>query len=156
MLIDPTARAIHYIGNNMKILVVEDETAIRMMVTSILRRADYDVVEARDGAEALRLLQAGLTIDTLLTDVRMPGVDGLTVARAYRERFPDLPVLYVTGQADDMLPVPGGVLVKKPFRMSQILTVLSSFAQFDKPQWQVGSDGRRRNLESMRETARWP
>ncbi len=119
----------------MKILVVEDETAIRMMVTSVLRKVGYDVAEAKDGADALQLLRAGLTIDTLLTDVRMPGADGWTVARAYREQFPDLPVLYVTGQADDMLPVPGGVLIKKPFRMSQILTVLSNFAQSDGSLW---------------------
>ena len=119
----------------MKILVVEDETAIRMMVTSALRKVGYDVAEAKDGADALRLLQAGLTIDTLLTDVRMPGADGWTVARAYREQFPKLPVLYVTGQADTMLPVPGGVLIKKPFRMSQILTVLSTFTQSDGSQW---------------------
>ncbi len=119
----------------MKILVVEDETAIRMMVTSVLRRVGYDVAEAKDGADALRLLQAGLTIDTLLTDVRMPGADGWTVAKAYRQQFPKLPVLYVTGQADDILPVPGGVLIKKPFRMSQILTALSAFTQSDGSQW---------------------
>ncbi len=119
----------------MKILVVEDETAIRMMVATILRKVGYDVAEAKDGADALRLLQAGLTIDTLLTDVRMPGADGWTVAKAYREQFPKLPVLYVTGQADAMLPVPGGVLIKKPFRMSQILTALSAFTQSDGSQW---------------------
>jgi CheY-like chemotaxis protein len=119
----------------MRVLVVEDETAIRMMVTSVLRKVGYEVAEARDGGEALQLLQAGLTIDTLLTDIRMPGADGWTVARAYRERFPALPVLYVTGQSDDVLPVPGGVLIRKPFRMSQILTVLQSFTQCDSLKW---------------------
>lgn len=119
----------HGHGGYMKILVVEDETAIRTMMVSALKRGGYNIVEAQDGAEALRLLGDGLALDALITDIRMPGADGWAVARAYRERYPDLPVLYVTGQADDMLPVPGGVLVGKPFRMSQVLPVLSRLIQ---------------------------
>ena len=113
----------------MKILVVDDETAIRTMMVSALKSAGYDTVDAKDGAEALRLLRSGLRVDALITDIRMPGADGWAVARAYREQVPDLPVLYITGQADEMLPVPGGVLVRKPFRMSQILPILSRLIQ---------------------------
>jgi CheY-like chemotaxis protein len=118
----------------MQILVVDDETAIRTLVTTVLSRTGYDVVEANDGAEALQLLRSGLVVDALITDIRMPGADGWTVARAYREQFPDLPVLYVTGQADEMLPVPGGVLIQKPFRMSQVLPVLSRLIQLSQSQ----------------------
>jgi CheY-like chemotaxis protein len=118
----------------MQILVVEDETAIRAMVTSTLKHAGYDVVEAKDGVEALQLLRAGLAVDALLTDIRMPGADGWTVAKTYRQQHPDLPVLYVTGQADEILPVPGGVLIQKPFRMSQILPVLSRLIQLSHAQ----------------------
>ena len=122
-------------GGTMKILIVDDELGIRTMVASTLKRASYDTIVASDGAEALQLLGCGLVVDALITDIRMPGADGWTVARAYREQFPELPVLYVTGQADDMLPVPGGVLIKKPFRMSQILTALSTFTRSDGSQW---------------------
>ena len=119
----------------MKILIVDDELGIRTMVASTLKRIGYDTIVASDGAEALQLLGCGLVVDALITDIRMPGADGWAVARAYREQLPELPVLYVTGQTDDMLPVPGGVLIKKPFRMSQILTALSTFTQSDALQW---------------------
>jgi CheY-like chemotaxis protein len=122
-------------GGTMKILIVDDELGIRTMVASTLKRIGYDTIVASDGAEALQLLGCGLVVDALITDIRMPGADGWTVARAYREQLPELPVLYVTGQTDDMLPVPGGVLIKKPFRMSQILTALSTFTQSDGSQW---------------------
>lgn len=116
----------------MKILVVEDETAIRTMVTFALRRAGYNILEAKDGAEALQLLGTGVAVDALLTDIRMPGADGWAVARAYRKRFPVLPVVYVTGQADELLPVPGGVVIRKPYRMSEVLPVLSRLIQSDR------------------------
>jgi CheY-like chemotaxis protein len=119
----------------MKILIADDEPGIRTMVASTLKRVGYDTIVAEDGAKALHLLGCGLVVDALMTDIRMPGADGWAVARAYREQFPNLPVLYVTGQADDMLPVPGAVLIEKPFRMSQILTALSNFTQTDGSQW---------------------
>jgi hypothetical protein len=50
------------------------------------------------------------------------------VARAYRERFPDLPVLYVTGYAEQMQPVPGGIVLSKPYRMAQVIGVLGTWA----------------------------
>ena len=46
------------------------------------------------------------------------------MARAYRERFPDLPVLYVTGYAEQMQPVPGGIIISKLYRMAQVIGVL--------------------------------
>ena len=46
------------------------------------------------------------------------------VARAFRERFPDLPVVYVTGYAEQMQPVPGGIIISKPYKMSQVTGVL--------------------------------
>ncbi len=110
----------------MKILIVDDEHGIRTMIATTLKRVGYDIIEATDGAEALHLLRGGLVVDALITDIRMPGADGWAVAKAYREQYPELPVLYITGQADDILPVPGGVLIQKPFRMSQVLPVLSN------------------------------
>ncbi|WP_457093979.1 hypothetical protein [Microvirga sp. P5_D2] len=50
------------------------------------------------------------------------------MARAYRERFPDLPVLYVTGYAEQMQPVPGAIILSKPYRMAQVIGVLSTWA----------------------------
>ena len=81
----------------MNVLVVEDDPFVREMAVAGLEDAGFEVIEAASGGEALELLQAGITLDALLTDIRLPGADGWAVAKAYRERFPDLPVLYVTG-----------------------------------------------------------
>ncbi len=112
----------------MKVLVVEDDAFVREVAVTRLEDAGYEVIEAASGGEALRLLQAGIAVDALLTDIRLPEVDGWVVARAYRERFPDLPVLYVTGYAERMQPVPGGVIISKPYRMARVIGVLETWA----------------------------
>lgn len=113
----------------MKVLLVEDEAGVRLMTANGLARAGYEVTEAPDGAAALRYLEDGAAPDVLITDIRMPGADGWTVARAYRERLPDLPVLYITGFSDESEPVPGGMVLPKPFRIAQMLATLASLTQ---------------------------
>jgi CheY-like chemotaxis protein len=110
----------------MKILVVEDDPFVRDMAVSELEDAGYEVVEAASGGQALRLLQAGIAVDALMTDIRMPEANGWEVAKAYRERFPDLPILYVTGYAEQMQPVPGGIILSKPYRMAQVIGLLKN------------------------------
>jgi CheY-like chemotaxis protein len=112
----------------MKVLVVEDDPFVREMAVVGLEDAGYEVIEAGNGGDALRLLQAGIILDALLTDIRLPGADGWAVARAYRERFPDLPILYVTGYAEQMQPVPGGVIISKPYKLAQVIGVLGTWA----------------------------
>jgi DNA-binding LytR/AlgR family response regulator len=67
----------------------------------------------------LKRLETGIAADSLLIDIRLSRANGLAVARAYRERFPDLPVVYVTGYAEQMQPVPGGIIISRPYRISQ-------------------------------------
>jgi CheY-like chemotaxis protein len=112
----------------MKVLVVEDDPFVREMAVAGLEDAGFEVVEAARGEDALRLLQTGIAVDAPLTYIRMPEANGWVVARAYRERFPDLPVLYVTGYAEQMQPVPGGVILLKPYRMAQVIGVLETLA----------------------------
>jgi CheY-like chemotaxis protein len=112
----------------MRVLVVEDDPFVREMAVAGLEDAGYEVIDTASGSEALNLLQAGIILDALLTDIRLPGANGWVVARAYRERFPDLPVLYVTGYAEQMQPVPGGIILSKPYRMAQVIGVLSTWA----------------------------
>ena len=78
--------------------------------------------------EALRLLQAGITVDALLTDIRLPEANGWEAATAYHERFPDLPVLYMTGYAERMRSVPGEIIISEPGRMAQVIGVLGAWA----------------------------
>jgi CheY-like chemotaxis protein len=112
----------------MKVLVVEDDPFVREMAVAGLEEAGFEAVEAASGGEALNLLQAGIAVDALLTDIRLPGANGWTVAKAYRERFPDLPIVYVTGYAEQMQPVPGGIIISKPYRMAQVVGVLETWA----------------------------
>jgi CheY-like chemotaxis protein len=113
----------------MKVLVAEDDFFIRDMAVAELEDAGFEVVQATTGGQALRLLQADIAIDALLTDIRMPEANGWEVARAYRERFPDLPVLYVTGYAEQMQPVIGGVILSKPYTMTQIIRLLDAMVE---------------------------
>jgi CheY-like chemotaxis protein len=127
------ATKLHMGGNEahadaMKVLVVEDDPFVREMAVAGLEDAGYEFIEAGSGGEALELLQAGIVVDALLTDVRLPGANGWAVAWAYRERFPDLPVLYVTGYAERMQPVPGGIIISKPYRLAQVIGVLGTWA----------------------------
>jgi CheY-like chemotaxis protein len=117
------------VGTFMKVLVAEDDAFIRDMAVAELEDAGFEVVQATTGGQALRLLQSDIAIDALLTDIRMPEANGWEVARAYRERFPDLPVLYVTGYAEQMQPVAGGVILSKPYTMTQIINLLDAMAE---------------------------
>ena len=110
----------------MKVLVVEDDPFVREMAVTGLENAGFVVTEAASGGEALNFLHAGIAVDALLTDIHLPGADGWTVAKAYRERFPNLPVLSVTGYAERTQPVPGGIILSKPYRMAQVIGILET------------------------------
>jgi two-component system cell cycle sensor histidine kinase/response regulator CckA len=80
------------------ILVVEDEPAVRQLVAAALERAGYRVLEARDGERALSLFEANeAAIDLLVTDLRMPQMDGSELVRLLRARAPNLKVICVSG-----------------------------------------------------------
>jgi PAS domain S-box-containing protein len=83
------------------ILVAEDDDGTRKAVARILRRAGYTLVETRDGAEALREIEVrGDAFHLLLTDVMMPGLTGPALAERARSIVPNLPVLFMTGYAE--------------------------------------------------------
>ena len=78
-----------------RILVVDDEAAIRDLLSKTLALADYDVDLAPDGRTALERLRI-IPYDLLITDLKMPGVDGLTVVREARRLKADIPVIIIT------------------------------------------------------------
>ena len=95
------------------ILLVEDEDAVRRLVHEVLRRLGYRVLVARDGAEALALSQSHTdSIDLLLTDVIMPGMDGRDLAARLQATRPETQVLFMSGYAEP--PLPENVLLQKP------------------------------------------
>jgi CheY-like chemotaxis protein len=105
------------------ILVVEDDREVREVALAVLEAASYRVLEAANGDDALRLLQAhpDLQVDVLFTDVVMPGrLDGVDLAKVARELRPELHVLFATGFANLVrsnrdLDIEGPVL-RKPYR----------------------------------------
>jgi two-component system cell cycle sensor histidine kinase/response regulator CckA len=85
------------------ILLVEDEEPLRRLAERTLRRKGYEVAVAEDAESALALLDAGLVPGLLVSDVAMPGMDGVALARAIRQNLPGLPVLLVSGYANALV-----------------------------------------------------
>ncbi len=109
-----------------RVLVVDDEESIRDLLSKTLALADYEVDLAPDGRTALDRLRL-ITYDLLITDLRMPGVDGLTVIREARRLKTDLPVIIITGYSSEASAIEAinlGVqgYLTKPFRVPRVLT----------------------------------
>jgi PAS domain S-box-containing protein len=112
------------VTNGQTVLVVEDESDVRNQITQALRDLDYRVVEAADGNVGLRVVQSPVSIDLLVTDVGLPGLNGRQLADAARVRRPDLPVLLITGYPGKALAntgIPRGMAVMgKPFTLEAL------------------------------------
>jgi PAS domain S-box-containing protein len=103
-----------------RLLVVEDDTVVRELVVEVLRDLGYAPLQASDGKSGLRVLEAAGTIDLLVTDIGLPGLNGRQLADAARERRPDLKVLFITGYAESAAMAggflaPGMEMLTKPF-----------------------------------------
>ena len=84
-----------------KILLVDDEEPVRGFLKRGLELDGHQVITAADGAEALdRLTDSGGAYDLVLTDIRMPIMDGIALALSAKAKFPELPILLMTGFAD--------------------------------------------------------
>jgi excisionase family DNA binding protein len=108
-----------------RVLVVDDEASIRDLLSKTLALAEYDVDLAPDGRTALERLRI-LPYDLLITDLKMPGVDGLAVIREARRLKADIPVIIITGfstEASAIEAVNLGVsgYLTKPFRVPRVL-----------------------------------
>jgi DNA-binding NtrC family response regulator len=85
-------------GHRHTVLVVDDEPAIRAVLCEFLRECGFHPLAVESGDEAVRMIQAGVAIDLVFSDVRMPGaIDGYGLARWIMEHRSDLPVILVTG-----------------------------------------------------------
>ena len=114
-------------GNGRRVLLVEDEPAVRTLTARILRGAGYEVVEAPGGQEALAV--GGDGVDVLLTDLVMPGMSGKEVAETLRAQVAELPVLYMSGYTEDALLREGIrddriAVLEKPFTADGLLDAL--------------------------------
>ncbi|WLG53409.1 ATP-binding protein [Pseudomonas sp. FP1742] len=102
------------------VLIVEDDPAVRVLVSAVLSELGYAFVEAGDADSALPILDSGQRIDLLISDVGLPGMNGRQLAEIGRQYRPDLKVLFITGYAEHAA-VRGGFLdpgmqmITKPF-----------------------------------------
>ena len=108
-----------------RVLVVDDEASIRDLLAKTLALAEYDVDAAPDGRAAIARLRAQ-TYDLLITDLKMPGMDGLTLIREARRLAPTLPVVIITAYSTEASAIEAinlGVhgYLTKPFRIAKIL-----------------------------------
>jgi len=114
-----------------RILLAEDEEAIRSLVARALRQDGHEVTTANDGAEALDVLvREDGEFELLLTDIRMPVMDGIALALAAARDHPDVTILLMTGYADQRERAHGldaliHDVITKPFSLGQMRTAVN-------------------------------
>src|SRR6266545_6213274 len=112
-----------------RILVVDDESAIRNLVCTMLQTASYECTEARSAAEALAILNRDDNFQLILSDLMMPGMDGVGLLERVKSRQKDLPVVLVTAVHDisvALAAIRNGAYdyLLKPFEREQLLAVV--------------------------------
>jgi len=127
-----------------RILIAEDEDAIRGLVARALLQDGHDVMTATDGAEALEvLLREQGAFQLLLTDIRMPVMDGIALALAVARDHPDITILLMTGYADQRERASGlstliHDVVTKPFSLTTIRAAVNDALVAGSNREQVG------------------
>jgi CheY-like chemotaxis protein len=111
------------------ILVVEDDEAVRSLTSRMLAEEGYAVSQAQHGAEALALLENGLRVALVVTDVVMPIMDGRELGRRLAASRPELPVLYISAyNPSDIfsrgVPHEGAPFLRKPFLAADLIAVV--------------------------------
>jgi CheY-like chemotaxis protein len=114
-----------------RILIADDEESMRQLVARAIAMDGHEIVTAQDGAEALTIIQdeAGV-FDLLLTDIKMPVMDGIALALAVARDFPKLTILLMTGFADQRERASGlnaivHDVITKPFAVADIRTAVA-------------------------------
>jgi DNA-binding NtrC family response regulator len=126
------------VGNPVTILLVDDDEAIRSYVRPILQQQGFHVIEASDGAEALKVASAYAdSVDLLLTDVIMPKVNGLVLAQRLLQERPGIGVLYMSGYVEKSILLathPESILIQKPFTPDALIAAVRQILASQKQQ----------------------
>jgi len=119
-----------------RVLLAEDEESVRLLVARALRHDGHEVVATVDGAEALDTLQNEHgRFDLLLTDIKMPVMDGLALALSAARDYPNLPIVLMTGYADQRERASGldsliVDVITKPFTLAELkLSIAAALAK---------------------------
>ena len=117
-------------ANLVAILVIEDELFLRMDISDDLERQGYEVLEAANADDAVKILETRNDIRTIFTDIDLPGsMDGLKLAAAVRDRWPPINIIITTGMKaphENAMP-DRSVFVAKPYRNAEVLEAIRSF-----------------------------
>ncbi|MCB2014030.1 MAG: response regulator [Sphingobium sp.] len=118
------------------ILIVEDEDMVRAVAERALTRQGYTVLTAMDGEQGLEVLAEAEKVDLLVSDVVMPNMDGPAMVREARKIYPEMPVLFMSGYAEEQLrksiDIDNVAFLPKPFSVAQISEAVSdAFARAD-------------------------
>ena len=108
----------------LSILVVDDEPLVLRGTAEMLRSLGHRVIEAEGGAEALATLRREPTIEAVVTDYKMPRMDGAEFARCVRELRPDMPILLISGYTGAADPIEGLPRLNKPFGLAELADAL--------------------------------
>ena len=108
------------------ILVVDDDPSMLSFIKTALERADYEVTDCNNGKDALSVLKENQKIDLLLTDIVMPGMDGIELSKEAKILIPDLKTMFISGfsvnTADTKTKISfKGNLMAKPFHLKDLI-----------------------------------
>ena len=112
-----------------RILVVDDDNAVRLLLRSMLERRGHSVVEAENGAEGLQYYRTA-PADLVITDIQMPVMDGLQMIKALRDEFPTAKIIAISGEKVGLAaaqPLSQGTF-EKPLYMQEFLDAVQKFA----------------------------
>ena len=117
------------------LIVVEDDDGVRVLVEELLLDRGYNVITAQTGAEGLDRIRREPRLSLVITDIRMPGIDGWELARRATEMRADVKVLYITGYPGEQRPddAPAGPLLRKPWRAGEFYQCLEQLICSDGP-----------------------
>ena len=127
----PVIGASRAMGRKLSVLLVDDEDLVRFATAELIRELGHQVTEVDSGAEALDQLREGLEVDAVVTDYKMPRMDGAELAERIKEIDPAIPILIITGYtgiSDDVLNLPR---LAKPFGQADIATALAALFATD-------------------------
>jgi DNA-binding response OmpR family regulator len=124
-----------------RIIVAEDDFDMRRLVSDCLRKAGYEVHEVIDGSTLLRRVESSLmvrtTVDLVVTDVRMPGYDGLEIVSCLREAGVRVPVVIMTAfgnlETQQRAEQLGATLLDKPFKMEELKALVDRLLHEARP-----------------------
>ncbi|MRH97982.1 hybrid sensor histidine kinase/response regulator [Agrobacterium tumefaciens] len=117
-------------GRGQTVLLVEDDPSVRLLILEVLKDLGYEALEAEDSNVAVTILETGQPIDLMVSDVGLPGMNGRQLAEVARQHYPDLPILFVTGYAENAAIRAGFLgtnmaMITKPFVMDVLAEKIS-------------------------------